>query len=88
MDYREKAMILKCCSNKKGDRCSSCPAFGQGDKNCRRNAMRDASNAIFELLEKLERAEDCINEISYQFERGKCSNDYVEEILKEYYEND
>lgn len=54
MDYREKAMILKCCSNKKGDRCSSCPAFGQGDKNFRRNAMRDASNAIFELLEKLE----------------------------------
>lgn len=53
MDYREKAMILKCCSNKKGNRCSSCPAFGQGDKNCIRNAMRDSSAAIFELLEKL-----------------------------------
>ena len=81
MDYREKAMILKCCSNKKGDRCSSCPAFGYGDKNCQRNVMRDASNAIFELLEKLERAERCINEISDQFERCKCSNDYVEQIL-------
>lgn len=71
--------------------------------------MRDASNAIFELLEKvdtvekrnknlamnirllkdnLERANHCINEISNQFERGKCSNDYVEQILKEYYENE
>lgn len=88
MNYREKAMILKCCSNKKGDRCSSCPAFGYGDKNCQRNDMRDASNAIFELLEKLERAERCINEISDQFERCKCSNDYVEQILKEYYENE
>lgn len=88
MDYREKAMILKCCSNKNGDRCSSCPAFGQGDRNCLRNAMRDASNAIFELLDKLERADDLIAEISNQFDRGKCSNDYIEELLKEYYENE
>lgn len=28
------------------------------------------------------------NEISDQFERGKCSNDYVEDVLKEYYENE
>lgn len=88
MDYSEKATILKCCSNKKGNRCSSCPAFGQGNPNCIRNAMRDASTAIFELLDKLERAEHCINEINDQFECGKCSNDYVEQVLKEYYENE
>lgn len=40
------------------------------------------------LCKKMERADDCINEISDQFERGKCSNDYVEDILKEYYENE
>lgn len=88
MDYREKATILKCCSSKKGARCSSCPALGQGYGHCQRNAMRDASNAIIELMEKLERAEHCIAEISDQFDRGKCSNDYVEAILKEYYENE
>lgn len=40
------------------------------------------------IKDKFERAKHCINEINDQFERGKCSNDYVEEILKEYYEND
>lgn len=40
------------------------------------------------IKDKLERAKHCINEINDQFERGKCSNDYVEDVLKEYYEND
>lgn len=53
---------------------------------CAENSAYEVANEI--LKEKLERANHCINEISDQFERGKCSNDYVEEILKEYYEND
>lgn len=51
--------------------------------------QRDECIKQFDLLcKKMERAEHCINEISDQFERGKCSNDYVEEFLKEYYENE
>ena len=40
------------------------------------------------IKDKLERAKRCLNEINDQFERVKCSNDYVEDVLKEYYEND
>lgn len=42
MDIEKKVQILRACSSKKGERCSSCSAFGQGDRNCMRNAMRDA----------------------------------------------
>ena len=49
MDYDEKIQILRACSSKKGERCSSCPAFGQGNRNCMRNAMKDAANAIERL---------------------------------------
>lgn len=78
MDYREKAMILKCCSNKKGDRCSSCPAFGQGNKNCMRNAMRDASVAIFELLDQVNKYEENISKERSKFKRIliKLQNEY------------
>lgn len=78
MDYREKAMILKCCSNKKGDRCSSCPAFGQGNKNCIRNAMRDASVAIFELLDQVNKYEENISKERSKFKRIliKLQNEY------------
>lgn len=50
MDYQEKATILRVCSSKKGERCSRCPAFGQGSRVCMRNAMKDAASAITELL--------------------------------------
>lgn len=57
MDYKEKATILRVCSSKEGERCSHCPAFGQGNRHCRRNAMRYASVAITELLARAEEAE-------------------------------
>lgn len=50
MDYKEKATILRVCSSKKGERCSRCPAFGQGERYCKRNAMKDGAAAITELL--------------------------------------
>lgn len=50
MDYGMKVQILWSCSSKKGSRCSSCPAFGQGYHNCMRNAMKDAADAITALL--------------------------------------
>ena len=50
MDYKEKATILQACSSKKGERCSSCPAFGQGFRTCMKNAMKDGAAAIRELL--------------------------------------
>lgn len=78
MDYSEKATILKCCSNKKGNRCSSCPAFGQGNKNCMRNAMRDASVAIFELLDQVNKYEENISKERSKFKRIliKLQNEY------------
>lgn len=57
MNYKEKATILRVCSSKEGERCSRCPAFGQGNRHCRRNAMRDASVAITDLLARAEVAE-------------------------------
>lgn len=57
MDYKVKAEILRSCSSKKGERCSSCPALGQGDQHCRRNAMKDGAQAINELLSRAEKAE-------------------------------
>lgn len=57
MDYKEKATILRVCSSKEGERCSHYPAFGQGNRHCRRNAMRYASVAITELLARAEEAE-------------------------------
>lgn len=50
MDYKEKATILQVCRSKKGERCSHCPAFGQGCRNCMKNAMKDGAAAITELL--------------------------------------
>lgn len=50
MDYKEKATILQACSSKKGERCSSCPALGQGFRTCMKNAMKDGAAAIRELL--------------------------------------
>lgn len=57
MDYKEKATILRVCSSKKGERCSHCPAFGQGFRNCMKNAMKDGAAAITDLLDRAEAAE-------------------------------
>ena len=46
MDIEKKVQILRACSSKKGNRCSSCPAFGKGDRNCLRNTMRDAAISL------------------------------------------
>lgn len=46
MDIEKKVQILRACSSKKRNRCSSCPAFGKGDRNCLWNAMRDAATAL------------------------------------------
>lgn len=63
MDYKQKAMILRVCSNKKGERCSSCPAFGQEERHCRRNAMRDGADAIEQLITRVEAAEHELDEL-------------------------
>jgi hypothetical protein len=49
MDIEMKVQILRACSSKKGSRCSSCPAFGHGKRNCIRNAMKDAADALSTL---------------------------------------
>ena len=55
MDIGMKVQILRACSSKKGNRCSSCPAFGHGDRNCIRNAMKDAATALSTLQAENER---------------------------------
>ena len=55
MDIEMKVQILRACSSKKGNRCSSCPAFGHGDRNCIRNAMKDAATARSTLQAENER---------------------------------
>ena len=52
MDIEKKVQILIACSSKKGNRCSSCPAFGYGNRNCMKNAMRDAADAISMLKDE------------------------------------
>lgn len=55
MDIEMKVQILRACSRKKGNRCSSCPAFGHGNRNCIRNAMKDAATALSTLQAENER---------------------------------
>lgn len=57
MNYKEKAQILRSCSGVNGHTCSSCPAFGKGNRTCRSNAMKDGANCIETLLERVESAE-------------------------------
>lgn len=57
MDYKEKAQILRSCSGVNGHTCSSCPAFGKGNRTCRSNAMKDGANCIEILLARAESAE-------------------------------
>ena len=80
MDYNEKIQILRACSSKRGKRCSSCPAFGQGNHNCMRNAMKDAATALSELqdennklraeLEQVKREKESL--LKYAADMGEC----------------
>ena len=97
MDIEKKIQILRACSSKKGNRCSSCPAFGKGDRNCLQNTMRDAATALSTLraeneklraeLEKVMRerdaAVDCIYQIEDDLDRGS-DNDWAREHISEW----
>lgn len=76
MNYKEKATILRVCSNKKGERCSHCPAFGQGNRNCLRNAMRDGSVAITDLLARAEAAEAEVSELRKRLAEAEAACAY------------
>ena len=73
MDYKEKATVLRVCSSRKGERCSHCPAFGQG-WNCMKNAMKDGANAITDLLARAEAAEARVRELETTFRIEKCDS--------------
>lgn len=75
MDIEMKVQILRACSSKKGNRCSSCPAFGHGDRNCIRNAMKDAATALStlqaeneKLRAELEQVKRCLEIVEHQRE--------------------
>ncbi len=69
MDIEKKVQILRACSSKKGERCSSCSAFGQGDRNCMRNAMRDAATALSTLQAENEKLRDEVESLK----KGHCA---------------
>ena len=62
MDIEKKIQILRACSSKKGNRCSSCPAFGKGDRNCLQNTMRDAATALSTLQAENEQLREKIED--------------------------
>ena len=68
MDIGMKVQILRACSSKKGNRCSSCPAFGHGDRSCIRNAMKDAATALSTLQAENEK-------LRAELERVKAERD-------------
>ena len=61
MDIEMKVQILRACSSKKGNRCSSCPAFGHGNRNCIRNAMKDAATALSTLQAENEKLRETVD---------------------------
>ena len=65
MDIEKKIQILRACSSKKGNRCSSCPAFGQGNRNCMRNAMKDAATALSTLQAENKRLKNKLSELAH-----------------------
>lgn len=74
MDYKEKATILQVCSSKKGERCSHCPAFGQGCRNCMKNAMKDGAAAITELLVENQALRNAANGFKTRAEEAEAEN--------------
>lgn len=80
MEHDNLIAILTACSNRKGNRCSQCPAFGKGDWQCARNAMRAAAVAIKAQAAQLAAAElremamrDCIKNIESAVSGGKLA---------------
>lgn len=72
MDIEMKVQILRACSSKKGNRCSSCPAFGHGDLNCMRNAMKDAATALSTLQAENKMLRDELkNKVELVFQQAK-----------------
>lgn len=79
MDYKEKAAILRVCSSKKGERCSRCPAFGQGNRNCLKNAMRDGATAITDLLIENQALRNAANGFKARCEELEAKNNRLEQ---------
>ena len=73
MDIEKKIQILRACSSKKGNRCSSCPAFGQGDRNCIRNAMKDAASALSELQAENEKLRAELEQVKNERDSAKAT---------------
>lgn len=73
MDIEKKIQILRACSSKKGKRCSSCPAFGQGDRNCIRNAMKDAASALSELQAENEKLRAELEQVKNERDSAKAT---------------
>ena len=71
MDIEKKIQILRACSSKKGKRCSSCPAFGQGDRNCIRNAMKDAATALSTLQAENEQLRDELEKAKQKYDEAR-----------------
>ena len=71
MDIEKKIQILRACSSKKGKRCSSCPAFGQGDRNCIRNAMKDAATALSMLQAENEKLRAELEKVKQKYDEAR-----------------
>ena len=71
MDIEKKIQILRACSSKKGKRCSSCPAFGQGDRNCIRNAMKDAATALSTLRAENEKLRAELEKVKPKYDEAR-----------------
>lgn len=71
MDIEMKVQILRACSSKKGNRCSSCPAFGHGDRNCIRNAMKDAATAISTLQAENEKLRTELEQVKRELDEAR-----------------
>lgn len=87
MDIEMKVQILRACSSKKGNRCSSCPAFGHGDRNCIRNAMKDAATALSTLQIENEKLRAELEQVKQDFD-GLC--EYIDSegfLRKQFCEN-
>lgn len=72
MDIEKKVQILRACSNKKGNRCSSCPAFGKGNRNCLQNTMRDAATALSTLQAENEKLQAELYNLRPGFQNQKA----------------
>lgn len=75
MDIEKKVKILRACSSKNGERCSSCPAFGRGDRNCMRNAMKDAATFLSTLQAENEKLRAELEQVKHQRDSYRLYHD-------------